>query len=121
MKWFPKAKELEAAQERIKELSVECANLKRVANGVHQAEATANGLRAELEAAKVKLREQTSADLMLVSARIIMDTLKGQKPNPQDIALQRNLLAQQQMLGMAQSASPYGYGSGGLFGAIFGH
>src|SRR5260221_14586052 len=122
MKWFPKAEELEAAKKRIEQLSVECANLRELGKKVHQAEAHSNALRTELEITKSKLREQTSADLMLVSARIIMDTLKGNKPNPQDIALQQNLYAQQQALGMAQSlAGGYGSGTQSLFGAIFGH
>lgn len=128
-KLFPKAVELATAHKAIEALTVERENLKQrleaLSTDYRQSEAAKNGFRAELEAAKTKLREQNDADLMLVSARIVLDTLKGKKPEQNDLMLQSNLLRQQAALGSVN----YGYGSGlqalglglgGIFGAVAG-
>lgn len=121
MKLFPKAAELEAKEKRIQELELRCNQLTQVANHVHQAESETATARQELQKIKAQVREQTTADLMLVSARIIAGALKGEKLKEADISLQRTLYSQQQQ--MANSISGYGLGGAGtsLFGAIFGH
>jgi septal ring factor EnvC (AmiA/AmiB activator) len=62
-------------------------------------------LETELRTTKEKLREQTDADLLLVSARIIAATLRGEKPAPADLVLQQSLAAQQRAL--MHCAQPY--------------
>ena len=115
---FPKATELAEAQKCLVELRgqlndalMKNVNLRQsneeLRFGLTRVETERNGLLADLGKAKAKLREQTDADLMLVSARIIADVMKGKKPEQHDLALQQNLWAQrnamQNNMGMASN------------------
>jgi len=118
---FPKAAIVAAANERIKYLEAYRSEQERhiieLTASFKQVEAAQNGLQKELTVTRAKLREQTDADLLLVSARIIMDTLKGEKPKQQELTLQGNLLAQQQALGSTNYNSGFPYG--GMLGFLF--
>ena len=96
---WPSAHHLENARRLVELLSKERDELKKRNEALwviyNQAEAAKNGFRAEFEKAQAKLRKQNEADLILVSAKIIMDVLNGGNPSNQAIALQQSLLAQQ--------------------------
>lgn len=102
------------------------ARLDGVIKSEQQAWATVTTKQQELEAAnntirelQSKVREQTEADLYLVSAKIMRDILEKGPAVPADVQQQRML--QQQMAGMqASSANPYSYGLGSLLGAAQG-
>lgn len=125
---FPKASELAAANDRIEALEADKAELnKRLSNlweSYNAHDATVQKQRTELIEMKKKLREQTDADLLMVSARIAITILKGEKPASSDLALQQSLIAQQQaMRPVVEWSSPYlsggllqGLGLGSLFG-----
>jgi hypothetical protein len=68
---------------------------------LQQANAAAAQARDELAKLKTNLREQNEADLLLVSQRIAKRIMDGEKKEAlaQDLALQGNLLSQQQALG----------------------
>lgn len=107
---FPKAAELDKANTRIASLEVDRAELtKRNANlweSYNSLDATVQKQSTEIAELKAKLHEQTDADLLLVSARIMIATLKGEKPAASDIAMQQSLIAQQQ----SQRNAFQGYG-----------
>ena len=122
---FPKAAELAEANKLTESLIGERDDLKKrnktLWEDYNNLSSAKQKVETDLEEIKTKVREQTDADLMLVSARIIMDTLKGKKPAPSDLNLQRSLLAQQQAMGSFGQESYYPYGGllgglGGLFG-----
>lgn len=75
-------------------------------------------LKSELLSTREKLREQTDADLLLVSAKIIAATLRGDKPEPADVTYQRQLIAQQQNLQMNQYVTGGLAGLGGIFSKL---
>lgn len=123
---FPKAAEVAAANQHAENAEAELSGLKAqhktLWDSYSSHDTTIKNLRNELDALKAKLREQTDADLLLVSARIAVTILRGQKPAASDMALQQNLLAQQAALASPYNQSPgyagllQGLGRGGIFG-----
>ena len=81
-----------------------------------------NSAETDRAALRSKLREQNDADLLLVSVKIGMDIVKGEKPKDSDLLLQNSLLQQRQAGLSGSPYSAFGLGSSGqsLFGAIFG-
>lgn len=117
---FPKAAELEKANKRIEVLEADRAELtkrnSKLWESYNSHDAALQKARTELSEVKGKLREQTDADLLLVSARIIQATLRGEKPNSEDV------VRQQQLSALQQSLRPYDYYSGqanmGMLGGL---
>lgn len=95
---FPKAAELEAARKQIELLEASREELrlrnKALWESNSQLETQVKTQRKELSEVREKLRDQNDADLLLVSARIAVAVLKGQKPEASDLALQQSLYAQ---------------------------
>lgn len=116
---FPKALELEQAKHRIEVLETDKAELaernKALWASYNNSDATVQKQRTELANLTKKLREQNDADLLLVSARIAIATLKGEKPVAADVALQQNLISQQAALSGYYSGQMSG---GGLLGQL---
>ena len=110
---FPKASELTDAQNRIERLEADKEELRTrnaaLWNSYHESEGKRLEAIRERDAANGKLREQTDADLLLVSARITQTILAGKKPEASDVSEQQRLLAQRQALTPIQyySSSPY--------------
>lgn len=125
---FPKAAELQAAQSKVEKLEASFAELNRrhttLWESYNKLDAEVQSKRNELAEMRGKLREQVDADLLLVSARIILATLKGEKPNPEDLIRQQQLGAMQNSLraqmGYYESASPIGLLQGLGLGGVFG-
>lgn len=115
---FPKAVELEKASKRIEVLEADRAEQTRRYSRLWESyctlDATVQQQRTEIALLKGKLREQTDADLLLVSARIMIATLKGEKPAASDIALQQSLHAQQQSM----QQSPLGAYGGSIANSL---
>jgi predicted nucleic acid-binding Zn-ribbon protein len=125
-KLFPKASELADANNRIDALEADKVELNRRLSNLwesyHAHDATVQKQRTELAEMKKKLREQTDADLLLVSARIAIATIKGEKPAEADVLLQGQLHAQQQSMRPYSEWSSTSYaslaqnlGMGGIF------
>lgn len=95
---FPKVAELEAARKRIDALEADKQELQRRHTALWESynrhDATVQSQRNEIAELNAKLREQNDADLLLVSARIAIAILKGQKPEPSDLALRQSLYSQ---------------------------
>lgn len=72
------------------------------------------------EAAKLKkqVREQTDADLYLVSAKIMRDILEKGKPVPADVSRQQSLAALQAQAYNQSQSSAFGQYSGPAFGGL---
>lgn len=109
---FPKAAQLERASKRIETLEADRAELtqnnEKLLENNSALDTAVQKQRSEIAEIKTKLRDQTDADLVLVSARIIMSTLNGNKPDHSDIAMQQLLVSQQQQA--YGNAYPRGYG-----------
>lgn len=132
-RFFPSRAEIEA-------LKAERDELTKRNEFLQQAEATSRSreseyhqreamLRTELRQTKEKLREQTDADLLLISQRITAKILEGDKPERDEIAEQQRLMAQRQslaaQLGSANQMALYNgsaglYGLSGILGGAFG-
>ena len=110
---FPKSSELADAQKRIERLEADKAELQTrntaLWTSYHEAENRYLEATKERDAVKKIVREQTDADLLLVSARITQTVIAGKKPAPSDVSEQNRLLAQQQALSPIQyyASSPY--------------
>lgn len=79
-------------------------------------------LRTELRQTKEKLREQTDADLLLISQRITAKILEGDRPEQDEIVEQQRLMAQRHslaaQLNVANQMAMGNYGSSGLANAL---
>lgn len=107
--------EAHATIDRIERKVIELQERERQAVSLQRgAEVEAGRLREENAIIKKKLREQTEADLYLLSAKIMRDIMDTGKAAPSDLARQQELQVQMRNYTQQQAMSAYPYG---LFGA----
>lgn len=73
-----------------------------------------NAMESRLNELTAKVREQTDADLLKVSLKIILDTIRQGNALPGDLALQQALRSQQRSLSNTFINNSYSVGLGGL-------
>jgi chromosome segregation ATPase len=122
-KLFPNAAELADAKKRIEELEIERSDLLQRNSDLLQRNRALSESFNQAQKAKNELNElkkkQTDADLILVSARIILSTIRGDRPAASDVSLQQSLLAQQKSFNVDHYGGLLNYlglGIGGIFG-----
>jgi len=128
-KLFPDRAELAAAQSEVESLSAECDRLRYAIERLESAQTkhyeTERKLREQLRETTGKVREQTDADLLLISERLREKIVAGEKPTSAEVAEQQRLIGQRNSLQqqqMALSNTGYGYSTLGALGlaGIFG-
>lgn len=77
-------------------------------------------LKREIDDVRSKLRNQTEAELALVSVKILLACVNGERPKDEEVARQLGLQNQLSQMNLAQSNARFGYPSLGIFGGIGG-